>query len=134
MLRRNTFRDADRASSGRAARFDGQGMDVSDQQVSQGVIDGAMPGQRRQAIEAGTGDGHVEMATPIAGTGMTGMAVAVVAYGKGGRLECIGQARLDRRHARLAWHGARVRENPFAHGSSARKGRTSMRAYTPCSM
>ena len=80
-----------------------------------------MARQRQLALEGGADDMHIEMPAPVFRAGVAGMAVAVVLGLQQGRL----QRRLLRGTDAL---------HPFAtHGSTFRKGRTSVRTYTPAS-
>ena len=77
-------------------------------------IDGAVPGQWRQANKSRADDLHMEMTTPIARTFVAGMLVAFICHDEDGRRKRGLQCAADTLRAR--------------HGSTLRKGRTSTRA------
>ncbi|CAN5604593.1 hypothetical protein BH23PSE2_BH23PSE2_08150 [soil metagenome] len=85
-----------------------------------------MPLQRRQTGESVADDLDVEMPAAIPGTGVAGMAVAIVAHLEPAWRERLLQGRADRIDALFArqWSARRF----GVHGNTGRNGRTSTRA------
>ena len=98
----------------RGSGLDGQRVDVGLHHLAQGGIDRAVAGQRRLAGEHRADDPYGEMATPIAGTLVPGMLVAVVHHLQRDRLQGLLQRRADALDP--------------GHGRTLRNGRTSTRA------